>query len=167
MRIFLVGFMGSGKTTIGKKLARQMKFTFIDQDDYIEQMAGRSIPEIFDTDGEQGFRKLEHDAIKELVKKDYLIVATGGGAPCFFNNMHLYNQNGITIYLKMTPEILTARLKYSAIQRPLIKNKTTDELLAFVETSLHKREKYYQQATFIIEGFDLKVEDILNVLGLK
>ncbi len=144
-----------------------MKFLFVDQDDYIEQMSGRSIPEIFDTDGEQVFRKMEHDAIKQLVKKDHLIVATGGGAPCFFNNMQLYNQNGITIYLKMTPEALIKRLQYSATDRPLIKNKTNDELLNFVKLSLQDREKYYRQATFVIEGIDLNVDDILNVIGLK
>ena len=167
MRIFLIGFMGSGKTTIGRKLSHRLGFTFIDQDDLIEEMAVMTIPEIFSKEGEEGFRNREHQAIKELLTHNNVVVATGGGAPCFFNNMDLYNENGITIYLKMAPEILTSRLKYSATERPLIKNKTTDELLNFVETSLKKREKFYQQATFVIEGIDLKVEDILNVLGSK
>lgn len=159
--------MGSGKTTIGKKLAGRMGFDFIDQDDFIEEMAGKTIPEIFATEGESCFRKTEHAAIKRMIGKDNLVVATGGGAPCFFNNMQLYNESGITIYLKMQPAALVSRLKYSATERPLIKKKSEEELLAYVNDTLNEREKYYRQATFTIEGINLQVEDILSLLGLS
>lgn len=167
MRIFLIGYMGSGKTTIGKKIAAQMGFQFIDQDDLIQEMAGMTIPEIFQNEGEDGFRKWEHLAIKQVIDYDNVVVATGGGAPCFFNNMQLYNANGVTIYLKMKPEVLAIRLMDSATERPLIKGKSKNELVGFIYKSLAEREKYYNLATFVIEGVNVQVKDILNVLGLS
>lgn len=158
--------MGSGKTTIGHRLARQLGYAFMDQDDLIEELAEKKIPEIFESEGEAGFRKQERQAIQNLIKQTNLVVATGGGAPCFFNNMQVYNENGITIYLKLPPKALAMRLKDSSTERPLIKNKSEEELINYIEQTLQEREKYYQQATFVIEGINLRVEDILQVLGL-
>lgn len=166
MRIFLVGFMGSGKTTIGRKLSQRLGFTFIDQDDLIEETAGMTIPEIFSKEGEDGFRNREHQAIKELLSRDNVVVATGGGAPCFFNNMQLYNQNGITIYLKMPPAALASRLKDSATERPLIKNKSESELISYIQNTLEERKPYYEQATYTIKGIHLQVTDVIKIVDL-
>jgi len=110
MRIFLIGFMGSGKTTVGQKLARRLGYSFIDMDMQIEKESSMSINQIFKELGEDGFRRREHDLLLRIIRMDNVVVSTGGGVPCFDNNMELINQNGMSIYLKMTPESLVKRL---------------------------------------------------------
>ena len=164
MRIFLIGFMGSGKSTLGKQLARKLDFEFIDQDEYIEKKTGISVGEYFTRYGENAFRKLEHDSLKELIKIDNAIISTGGGAPCFYNNIDIMNENGIAIYLKLKPEVLKSRLKYAQNERPLIKGKTEEELLEFIKTKLHEREPFYLKASHVIESLDLKSEDLFQLI---
>jgi len=162
MRIFLVGFMGCGKTSIGRKLAARLNTDFIDLDDYIERNAGKSIREIFETDGEDQFRSYEHKSLMDLNNIDNIIVATGGGAPCFSGNMDLINESGLSIYIEMDPLSLANRLKNSTTERPLISGKSEEELLEFIKTSLQQREKTYKKSKITIQGLNLSLNLILK-----
>lgn len=164
MRIFLIGFMGSGKSTLGKQLAKKMGFGFVDQDDYIEQKVGMTVGEYFSRHGEDAFRKLEHEVLLELVQFEDVVISTGGGAPCFYDNMDIMNKNGIAIYLKLKPEVLRNRLKHAQTERPLIKGKSEEELLEYIKIKLSERESFYSKATHIIESLDLKAEDIFSLI---
>ena len=117
-RIFLIGFMGSGKSSTGKKLANLLHFDFFDTDTEIERITGKTISQIFATDGEDFFREKEREIIAELSQKDNVVVSTGGGTPCFFDNMQLMNQTGLTIYLHANPKMLKQRLITNKKQRP-------------------------------------------------
>lgn len=163
MRIFLIGYMGCGKSTIGRRLAASMNLSFVDLDTFIESRNFRSIPEIFEKEGEDGFRELEHKALVELSDYEDVVVATGGGAPCFFNNMEIIKNSGVSVYLNGTPRVLAERLLKSRTERPLIKGKSEPELIAFIDESLTKRSKWYNQADIIID-FDsnLYAEDVAD-----
>jgi len=163
-RIFLIGFMGSGKSTLGVKLARLLDYKFIDMDQLIEETAEMSIPEIFNEHGEEVFRKWEYDILLELCRRDKLMISTGGGAPCHSQMMDLMNANGTTIYLKLAPEALQDRLIRSRTERPLIKGKSDAELLEFITGLLEEREKFYGQATHIVDGISLRSEELANLL---
>ncbi|MCQ2226891.1 MAG: shikimate kinase [Bacteroidales bacterium] len=151
-RIFLVGFMGSGKTTIGKFIAHDMNLTFVDMDDYFEQKHNCTIKQYFALHGEDGFRKAENEVVAELCEKQDVIVATGGGAPCFYNNMELMRKAGLTIYLNVEPADLAKRLSNAKENRPLLADKTDEELLAYIESKLGEREGFYRQAHLIVDG---------------
>jgi len=163
-RIYLIGYMGSGKTTVGKKLAHKLNYRFVDLDDVIEKKAGYSITEIFQQQGESFFRQLEHEALKETFLFTNTVISTGGGTPIFFNNMEQMNAQGITIYIELSPKSLVDRLKDSAAKRPLIMDKTEAELLQFIETGLQQREPYYKKAEVIANGISLTVETIIQAL---
>lgn len=162
MKVFLFGFMGSGKTTYGKVLAKELKLEFMDLDDYIEKKIGRTIKHIFEVDGEQRFREIEHEALKEIVKKDDFLLATGGGAPCFFDNIEIMKKNGTTVYLETEVNVLANRLFYAKLYRPLIWGKTLSELKIYIEKMLEKRNPYYKKAHIITDGKDLDVDKLKN-----
>lgn len=122
MRIFLLGFMGSGKSSLARELAHKLTYSFIDLDNLVEERSGKKIAEIFENDGEVVFRKIEHDCLLETFSHKNIVIATGGGTPCFFNNIDLINQNGISVYLKFNPGILASRLSNDKGKRPLIKH---------------------------------------------
>lgn len=164
MRIYLVGYMGSGKSTLGKRLARHNGMPFIDLDKYIEGRNYCTVPQLFARDGEVGFRKAEHKALLEVSAFSEAVVATGGGAPCFFDNMELMNQTGITIFLDIHPEILARRLIRSKTERPLIKGKSPEELESFIADNLQKRRPFYEQAQFHIESENLDPEKIMKLI---
>lgn len=154
-RIFLVGYMGSGKTTMGKLLAQQLGLSFLDLDAYIESKFHRTIAQIFEQEGEAGFRLIEKKYLHEVADFEDIVIATGGGAPCFFDNMDYMNEHGITIYLKMSVDQLVARLSMSkAGVRPLISNKKTTELQQFIAEGLSNRERFYNSAKHVISGTD-------------
>lgn len=162
-RIFLIGYMGCGKTTLGKKLAEHTDFTFIDLDNFIEAKYHKTVAEIFAEMGQDKFREIEKNALTEVAEFENIVCATGGGAPCFFNNIDTMNQAGLTVYIKLSPAQLADRLEHSkAGKRPLIVGKTGDELREFIETGLSQREKFYLQAKLIIAGTD---EDILEKIA--
>lgn len=162
--IYLTGFMGSGKTTLGRLLARSLGREFIDLDRFIEDQNNANIPEIFSRQGEERFRELERLAIHETINKKNAIIATGGGAPCFFDNMDVMNKNGITIYLKLSPEALLQRLLPARNHRPLIKDKNEDELHAFIKTKLEAREPYYKKAHLIADTSALTPEETIRIV---
>lgn len=154
-RIFLIGFMGSGKTTVGKMLEQHSNWKFVDMDKYIEKKYGMTIQSYFEKYSEEAFRKIEHECLKELLKEEKIIVATGGGTPCFFNNIEMINQYTTSFYLKLPPEKLALRLEISGIEnRPLLQNKRGDDLVCFVKKKLNERKKYYEQAKICLEGTD-------------
>ena len=131
MRIFIIGFMGSGKSTVGKELAGRLGYRFIDMDQEIERDQGMSINEIFNGPGETFFREMESKLLKQLIKLDDIVVSTGGGVPCNKDNMEIIKTNGISIYLEMSPEAILSRLKDASDERPLIKDKDINELEMF------------------------------------
>jgi shikimate kinase len=166
-RIFLIGFMGSGKSTMGFRLARKMGYTFVDMDHLIEETAEMSIPEIFREHGENIFRKWEHDILLELCEKDQIIISTGGGAPCHGDMMDIMNANGTTVYLKLSPSALKDRLVKSKTQRPLIAGKNEEELLAFIQSKLAEREAHYSRAQYTADGINLSLDCLTKILNIS
>ena len=143
--------MGTGKTTVGKLLAKALYLSFIDVDEFIENRYHKTIAAIFEEKGEAEFRKIEHRALQEISSFENVVISTGGGLPCFFDNMGLMNQTGITIYLRASVNELFNRLAADMQKRPLVKGKKADELSDFIETSLRKREPFYNRAKFIFD----------------
>jgi shikimate kinase len=152
MNIYLVGFMGCGKSYYSKILSREVMMPAFDMDNIIEDLEGVDIYELFFEKGEEYFRQVENQVLQDLIKinKGYLI-ACGGGTPCFYNNMEMMNQKGATIYLKASPTYLFNRLKNSQTSRPLIAMMDNVELKQFIEKTLADREPFYKQATQIID----------------
>jgi shikimate kinase len=166
MRLFLIGYMGSGKSTVGKGLAKALNLSFVDLDAFIEEKYHKTIPEIFASDGEEGFRKAEQKALHEVADFEDVVVATGGGAPCFFDNMEKIKHSGTSLYLNGSPRILAERLLHSKTERPLIKGKTEEELVAFINETLAKRNHWYKQADVIIDfDRDISTSEVIAALG--
>lgn len=163
MRIFLLGFMGSGKTTIGRKLARQLGYAFVDLDQVIETRAAMSIPQYFNDFGESAFRELERECLQAGLPKQNVVVATGGGAPCYLDNMAWMNQNGMTVYLMLPPRALASRLKGST-NRPLIHGLSGEELVSYIENKLAEREPFYKQSKCWVDGLDLSAEKLTEYI---
>jgi len=148
--IFLLGFMSSGKTTYGRALAEEMHYDFVDTDELIEEHCNKTISEIFAAEGEKKFRQYEREVLHGLLHREKLVVACGGGLPCFFDNMERMNASGITVYLKAEVELLAQRIeKGNNNHRPLLEGKTDLELRLHIKSLLLIREKYYQQAQII------------------
>lgn len=164
MKIFLIGFMGSGKSTLGKKLALKLGYHFVDIDKVIEAEIKISIAEYFQKNGENAFRQLENSMMKSIDLPENVVVATGGGAPCFFDNLAWMNQNGVTLYLSLSPKALVKRLENGIGQRPVLQNLSGQELEEFISVRLKEREEYYQQAKLTIKGPDQTAEKVIEIL---
>lgn len=160
-RIILVGFMGSGKSTLGKKVAKKLNIPFIDSDTEIEEHFQKSIGDIFTEHGESHFRTLETEYIEALDLREDFVLATGGGMPCFNRNMELLNEIGTTFYLERSPKELTHRLFNAKTERPLIAGLTEEELLPFIETRLSQREEYYKRASIVLSREEQTPESIV------
>jgi len=165
--VYIVGFMGSGKSTAGRKLALSLGWQFIDLDKKIEESAGKHIPDIFEQDGESRFREIESEVLKETGSLTETVISTGGGTPCHGDNMDYMLSAGLTIYLKMTPEQLTRRLLDSSGERPLIKNIPDDQLQTFIENMLSAREKWYGKANLIVDGISIDYTLLNNLVTRK
>jgi shikimate kinase len=162
--IFLIGFMGSGKTTWGKKIAQALQIPFIDLDHEIVAHIEMSIPEYFALHGEQQFRMLENEFLKKQVDK-HAIISTGGGTPCFYDNMEWIKNNGLSLYLYHTPKSLYARLSQSDVnKRPVLKGLSGESLLAFIESKLQERKTYYEQAHIKFEQIHTPLEEIIELI---
>lgn len=162
--IYLTGFMGSGKTTTGRLLAHSLRYDFTDLDEFIEKQEKASISELFERHGESGFRELERYALHETSKLKDVVIATGGGVPCFFDNMDVMNKMGTTIYLKLSPENLAYRLLRGQEHRPLIAGKTREELQLFIRSKLSEREPWYQKAQIIADTASLPPKEIVELI---
>ena len=165
MRIYLIGYMGCGKSTLGRKLSKHLNLQFVDMDHYIEERNYKTIPQIFAEEGETEFRKKERKALEELAEFTDIVIATGGGAPCFFDNINFMNKSGKTIYLNIDPKILAYRLLKSKTERPLIKGKSKDELVAFIDDTLKKRNEFYKQAEFVITQPDINLNELEKLIS--
>ena len=158
-RILLIGYMGAGKTTLGRALAKEIGVEFIDLDQYIEEKEGLSVNEIFAQKGETAFREMERNTLREVTENIGGVIATGGGTPCFFDNMEYMKTNGKVIYLNCSRGELLERLKIYKATRPLLKDKNDDELKEFIENSLPKREPFYNKANIIIDADPLSTKE--------
>ena len=166
MKIFLIGFMGSGKTTIGRRLVERIGFDFVDTDRFIEMQQGMTVSEIFARRGEAAFREMERGILLELQKTEYAVVSTGGGMPCYGNNMDVMLESGKVVYLKTSPQALARRLFRSHSERPLIKGKTEKELQQYIIEKLAEREPFYNRAHIIIQTENFSMEGLLQALNL-
>lgn len=150
LRILLIGYMGAGKTTIGKVLSDEMNIPFYDLDWYIEARMHRNIKQLFEERGEEGFRKIEQAMLHEVAENENVIIACGGGTPCFFDNMDYMNRQGTTVYLKALPEVLYAHLKMGKTIRPLLLGKTEEEIGQLIVRQVAERESYYLKAKYVL-----------------
>ena len=173
-RIILIGYMGAGKTTIGKALSKELGIIFYDLDWYIESRMRKTVSEIFAERGEEGFRQIEYNMLHEVAEFEDVIISCGGGTPCFFDNMDYLNQQGQVVYLKAEPEVLYKHLLMAKVERPLFKGKSKEELLTFIKEQLEKREPFYTKAHYtldvsLMDNYDkikISVEKIKELLGL-
>ena len=165
--IFLIGFMGCGKTTLGRKLALRLGYDFIDLDQVLETQEGMSIAGYFSMFGEEAFRKLESVILKQTMYPKQAVIATGGGLPCFFDNMQWMNNMGKTVYVKLSPKALAGRLENQKTERPLLNERHGEALVKFIEERLTEREVFYNQAAIIADGLSLTAEKVANLFTLK
>ncbi len=164
MRIYLVGFMGSGKSYLAKKMTDSFNINLIDLDDYIEQKEKRSIRTIFEETGENYFRAVEKTCLHEITSQyDNIILATGGGTPCFHNNMDYMNRNGETIFINVDTDLLANRLSKEADKRPLLK-KNRKNLIEFIQNKCDERKPYYNQSKYV---FSIQSEGKFNEIKFK
>ena len=168
MRIFLIGFMASGKSTIGKKLANKLNLPFVDLDTYIEKKFNTTIRFLMYEKGQEEFRIIEKEALSEVIEKyKDAIISTGGGTPCFFDNMERMRKNGTTIYLEMDVPTLVNRLRNAKKDRPLIWGKSKEDLTIYAKELMNKRKSDYEQADFKVDGKNLNVKTMVDLIHKK
>ncbi len=168
MRVFLIGFMASGKSSAGKKLAKKIGLPFIDLDDYIEEKYNTTIRLLIYDRGMDKFREIEKQSLETLINKnENILISTGGGTPCYFDNMKLMNETGVTIYLEVEISTLVDRLMHAKKDRPLIWGKSREDLTVYAKYLLGKRKSDYQRAKHTIGGKDLKINSLVNLLEIK
>lgn len=163
-RIFLIGYMGAGKTTVGKQLASRMGLSFIDLDLHIEARYHKSVRELFAERGEDAFREIERKMLREVAEFEDVLVSTGGGSPCFFDNMAFMNQSGNTVYLKVSVEELTKRLETCKQTRPILRDRSGESLFRFIDEGIQKREPYYNQASIVFDAGNLLTESDVEAI---
>lgn len=165
MKIFLIGFMGCGKTTLGKKLASKTGFQFIDLDKLIEEAAGKTIPQYFAEHGETAFRELERDVLQSASYHENAIIATGGGAPCYFDNMEWMNKAGLTVYISLPAAALASRLEKAEEVRPVLKDHKGAALVQFIAGKLEEREPFYSKAKITASGMGLNADKLWTIIN--
>jgi len=167
MKIFLIGFMGSGKTYLGRQLSEKLRLPFFDLDEQVEAKEGKNINQLFDEHGEEYFRLLEKDTLHIITEShETFIMATGGGTPCYYNNIDYMNQVGTTVWINSSIDILFERLLKEKDNRPLLKNLDPVQLKGFILKKYGDRKIYYEQASFTVEddneSFDKIFEKIFH-----
>ncbi len=162
--VVLLGFMGSGKSTLGKQVASHLGWNFIDLDHFIETEQSKTISEIFRLEGESTFRQMESAALEKVLSKSFHVIAIGGGAPCFSGNIELIKRKSLSVYLKVSELQLASRLTYSNTPRPLIKGKSEPEVQKIIHDLLIAREPFYNQADIIIESDFITADLIVSQL---
>jgi shikimate kinase len=160
--LFLVGMPGAGKTTLGRALAQHLRLPFVDLDAFIAELAGQPVADILEEQGEYNFREMEHEALHHVLERPQrLVVATGGGTPCYFANMEAMNDHGRTVYLSVTVPELHRRLVHQAQHRPLLMNRVGHSLELYLEQLLHEREPYYARAHGVVQRDAATLQDVL------
>ena len=167
IRIIIIGYMGAGKTTVGKALGKELVIPFYDLDWYIENRMRKTVSQIFAERGEEGFRKIEYNMLHEVAEFEDVIISCGGGTPCFFDNMDYLNQQGQVVYLKAEPEVLYKHLLMAKVERPLIKGKSQEELLTFISEQLERREPFYSKARYTLDVSLMDSYDKINISVAK
>lgn len=165
MRIFLIGMMGCGKSTVGKRLAARLNFSFYDLDVFIEQKLNATIAEIFREKGESFFRKEEMACLHELLSIEKAVIATGGGTPCFFDNMQRMKTGGICIYLEASPQLLFSRLTKQKNARPLLAGLENEQLKNFLAEKLSERMPFYAQAHYRVAATNVRIGELAKMVG--
>ena len=163
VRIIIIGYMGAGKTTVGKALANSLQLPFYDLDWYIEGRMRKTVSQLFAERGEEGFRQVERNMLHEVAEFEDVVISCGGGTPCFFDNMEYLNAQGETIYLKATPEVLYKHLQMGKTVRPLLRDKTPEETLDFINSQLAHREPFYNKAHHTLDVNLLDSYEKINV----
>ena len=161
MRIFIIGFMGSGKSTWGRMIAEKMGLTFYDLDEMIEKRVNLKINNIFERKGESYFRKIEAVALRELYVQDNFVLACGGGTPCYYDNMSFINSQGVSVWMNTPKQIMATRLLEEAENRPLIRNLSPSKLQEFIDDKLEERLQYYNQAQLVIDPSEITIDDLI------
>lgn len=166
-RVFLVGYMGAGKTTVGKDFSNLAGLSFVDLDCYIEGRYHKTVSQIFAEKGEDEFRKIERKMLHEVAEFENILISTGGGTPCFFDNMEFMNTCGKTIYLDVSVEELAARLELCKHTRPVLKDRSGDELRQFIAENLEKRLPFYQKASIVFEAEKMDTEADVRDISIE
>ena len=151
IRVILIGYMGAGKTTVGKALAQELGVPFYDLDWYITNRMRKTIAQIFEERGEEGFRQIERNMLHEVAEFEDVVISCGGGTPCFFDNIDYMKQQATVVYLKAEPEVLYKHLAMSKNDRPLLRGKSQEELITFITEQLEKRSPYYTKAAYTLD----------------
>jgi len=159
--------MGSGKTTLGRQLAAQLQYPFVDLDEFLEQRTGRSIAQLFEQEGQERFRELEREALEAVVQEySRAVISTGGGAPCFFDNIGFMNRHGKSFFLDVPVEEISRRLLASDLQvRPLLAGKTEAEVNSFLFKTLSHRRQFYERAGTTLHGPEITVKVLQQLLN--
>ena len=150
-RVILIGYMGAGKTTVGRALAKELGLAFYDLDWYISSRMHKTIGQLFEERGEDGFRQIERNMLHEIAEFEDVVISCGGGTPCFFDNIDYMNRQGEVIYLKTDPETIYKHLKMSKNDRPLLRGKSQQQLLSFINEQLQARSPYYSKARHTLD----------------
>lgn len=167
MNYILVGMPGSGKSSLGKEIAQKMNLVYLDLDKEIEELEGKKIKKIFEKKGEAYFRELERKALQSSIESDNQLISTGGGAPCFFDNMDLIKSNGISIFLDVPVEAIAERMMAKAkrlSKRPLIKSESLDDLIEELQLKLNQRKDFYNRADIVVKGAGLTYDDVIPLI---
>ncbi len=164
-RVFLVGYMGAGKTTVGRDLARLAGLSFIDLDCYIERRYHKAVSQLFAERGEGAFREMERNLLHEVAEFENVLISTGGGAPCFFDNMEFMNARGTTVYLKVSVAELAKRLESCRHTRPVLKGRSGEELRAFIAESLEARSPFYTKASITFDAERMSTESDVRAIS--
>ncbi|MDE5663292.1 MAG: shikimate kinase [Muribaculaceae bacterium] len=167
MSLFLIGYMAAGKTTLGRALAKELGYQFIDLDFYIEQRFRQRVHDIFATHGEEGFRRIEAEMLREVGEFCNTVVSCGGGTPCYPGNMEYMLSAGTTIWLDASVECICRRLLCARTRRPLVEGKSADELPAFITSHLSERLPYYSRAAIRLPSDRLESRhEIAETIGM-
>lgn len=165
--VFLVGFMGTGKTHWGKLWAEKIHYVFVDLDDVIEAAEHSSVHDIFENKGEDYFRRKEAEALRQMLQKENTIISCGGGTPCFFDNMEWMNAHGTTVLLNSGAGYIMENIKKQSGQRPLLKGMNDEEMLTFIESKLKERNPFYTKASITLDAQTASVNSIDQIISLK
>jgi shikimate kinase len=164
VNIYLIGFMGSGKSSTGRKIASSMQWSFADTDKIVEEQEGSTVPELFEQKGEDYFRKAETRALRTLSERLKTVIACGGGTPCSAENMEIMKSTGVTVYLKMPAGALASRLLKSRKKRPLLRGTGETDMTERVRELLDRRTGWYEQADIVLDGMNDSVEQMTTAI---
>ncbi|TXH22019.1 MAG: shikimate kinase [Chitinophagaceae bacterium] len=163
MRIYLLGFMGAGKSFWGKQLSKKLQYPLLDLDNYIEEQEGKTINNIFLENGEEYFRQLEQKYLQTLSQNNQdIIISCGGGTPCFFNNIDFMNEQGVTVWLNIPEDIILGRLRQNKQKRPLIKDLDDTALRQYIQKKMAERKMYYAQSKIKVDDAQIDLDKLVN-----